>query len=165
LFIKCSSITRVQKIVGLQRQKKKGLIDAEFLAVKQRDAPTSVFRGGGGTLLYLVADPPLQVFRWIRSDMKPSTSHQSSNNHRLATSSLTLLASCAASSTASRCCAVLWPGNQSGHAKIPAPEFGEVVHQEANDRPPAPHMFLHHHRRPPRDPRWIDGWIMDAQSA
>ena len=69
--------------------------------------------------------------------MKPSTSHQSSNNHRLATSSLTLLASCAASSTASRCCAVLWPGNQSGHAKIPAPEFGEVVHQEARDRPRA----------------------------
>jgi len=94
--------------------------------------------------------------------MKPSTSHQSSNNHRLATSSLTLLASCAASSTASRCCAVLWPGNQSGHAKIPAPEFGEVVHQEANDRPPAPHMFLNHHRRPPRDPRWVDGWMLKA---
>jgi len=32
---------------------------------------------------------------------------------------------------------VLWPGNQSGHAKIPAPEFGEVVHQEARDRPRA----------------------------
>jgi len=94
--------------------------------------------------------------------MKPSTSHQSSNNHRLATSSLTLLASCAASSTASRCCAVLWPGNQSRHAKIPAPEFGEVVHQEANDRPPAPHMFLNHHRRPPRDPRWVDGWMLKA---
>jgi len=77
LFIKCSSITRVQKIVGLQRQKKKGLIDAEFLAVKQRDAPTSVFRGGG-TLLYLVADPPLQVFRWMMGQIGHETIYQPS---------------------------------------------------------------------------------------